>query len=175
MRESSSLTLQANGRLRVLVTDINIAESFDPAATPEPHPQFLAFKAIWDTGATGSVISARVVAALKLQPSGRTPMHTANGETLANTYLVNIRLPNGVAFAAMRVIEAILVGDEDVLIGMDIIGMGDFSITCHDGQTCMSFRIPSLHRIDYVEEHNRTHKPPKNRMKKDRHRMPWQR
>ncbi|MCY7409416.1 MAG: SEC-C domain-containing protein [Chitinophagales bacterium] len=34
---------------------------------------------------------------------------------------------------------------------MDIIAMGDFSITNLDGNTCMSFRMPSLHEIDYVK------------------------
>lgn len=33
---------------------------------------------------------------------------------------------------------------------MDIIGIGDFSITNFNQKTCMSFRIPSLHEIDYV-------------------------
>lgn len=157
MRSSSSLTLQGNGALRVLISDIEIAESFDPAVFP--HPVFKGFKAIWDTGASGSVISSRVVAALNLQPSGRVQMQTANGEAPANTYLVNIKLPNGVGFAAVRVIEAVLVGNEDALIGMDIIGIGDFSITCADGRTCMSFRLPSLKRIDYVEEHRQNYKP----------------
>jgi uncharacterized protein YecA (UPF0149 family) len=42
----------------------------------------------------------------------------------------------------------------DVLIGMDIITLGDFSVTNFQGNTCMSFRVPSLHQIDYVEEAN---------------------
>ena len=39
----------------------------------------------------------------------------------------------------------------DALIGMDIITLGDFSITNHKGVTCMSFRLPSSHEIDYVK------------------------
>ena len=37
---------------------------------------------------------------------------------------------------------------------MDIIGLGDFSITHCDGRTCMSFRLPSQERIDYVPQTN---------------------
>ena len=37
---------------------------------------------------------------------------------------------------------------------MDVITLGDFSITNHKGITCMSFRIPSSHEIDYVKNLN---------------------
>jgi hypothetical protein len=34
---------------------------------------------------------------------------------------------------------------------MDIIGLGDFSITNFEGRMCMSFRFPSKHEIDYCK------------------------
>ncbi len=42
----------------------------------------------------------------------------------------------------------------EALIGMDVITLGDFSITNHNGSTCMSFRVPSGHEIDYVKNLN---------------------
>jgi hypothetical protein len=45
--------------------------------------------------------------------------------------------------------------DFDVIIGMDVICVGDFSITNVAGQTCMSFRTPSCVAIDYVQEATR--------------------
>ena len=39
-----------------------------------------------------------------------------------------------------------------VLIGMDVIGFGDFAITNVNGITKVSFRIPSIAEIDYVME-----------------------
>ena len=42
-----------------------------------------------------------------------------------------------------------------VLIGMDVICLGDFSITNVGGQTWMSFRTPSCVAIDYVVEANK--------------------
>ena len=44
--------------------------------------------------------------------------------------------------------------DIDVLIGMDIIRHGDFSITNTNSATTFSFRIPSVAEIDYVQESN---------------------
>jgi hypothetical protein len=42
-----------------------------------------------------------------------------------------------------------MVADADVLIGMDIIGEGDFAVTHQDGKTTFSFRVPSLKTIDF--------------------------
>ena len=40
-----------------------------------------------------------------------------------------------------------------VLIGMDIITLGDFAITNQNHTTTFSFRMPSLHTIDYQRQH----------------------
>jgi hypothetical protein len=37
----------------------------------------------------------------------------------------------------------------DVLIGMDIISLGDFAISNFDGKTQFSFRIPSQRHVEY--------------------------
>ena len=37
----------------------------------------------------------------------------------------------------------------DVLIGMDIISMGDFAVSNFDGKTQFSFRIPSQEHVEY--------------------------
>ncbi len=107
--------------------------------------------AIWDTGATATVITTNVVRALNLIPTGMTNVNTANGSAIQNTYIVNIGLPNGLMVTDVTVTEAPgLSSGCDVLIGMDIIVLGDFSITNHKGNTCVSFRFPSMHEIDYV-------------------------
>jgi len=40
----------------------------------------------------------------------------------------------------------------DALIGMDILGMGDFSVTHHNGNTTFSFCCPSRKEIDFTAE-----------------------
>lgn len=69
------------------------------------------------------------------------------------TFLVNIVLPNRVAFIVVPVTEAPLTGNEDMLIGMDIITAGDFVITNKNKKTVFSFRTPSNAVIDFVQEH----------------------
>lgn len=93
-------------------------------------------KAIWDTGATATVITDNVVKALGLIPTGMSHVNTANGLRVTDVTVTG---------------ATALSGGCEVLIGMDIITLGDLSITHYKGCTCMSFRIPSMHEIDYTK------------------------
>jgi hypothetical protein len=48
----------------------------------------------------------------------------------------------------IKVIVANLPGC-DILIGMDIIGMGDFAVSNYNGRIVFSFRVPSMAEIDF--------------------------
>ena len=50
----------------------------------------------------------------------------------------------------VQVLRGVLEGC-DLLIGMDIINLGDFAITNKDGVTMLSFIMPSLNHIDFVK------------------------
>ena len=60
----------------------------------------------------------------------------------------------------VRVTEVQLIPDDNVadnkqpqlLIGMDIIDLGDFAVTNADGITAFSFRIPSVEEIDFIPD-----------------------
>lgn len=144
-----SFTTKANGLLRELVSEVFISPAFDPSSPP-PHPPHSKFRAIWDTGATNSVVSPVVVAQCQLQPIGKVVMHTANGTGNCNAYLINIVLPNGVGFVAVRVASSQLSPGSDVLIGMNIISQSDFAVTNKNGETWFTFRAPSIERFDFV-------------------------
>lgn len=112
------------------------------------------FQGLWDTGATNSSITPKVAAALSLVCTGVRRVGHAGGASDMKAYVVNLGLPNRVGVAAVNVTE--FEGrDFDVLIGMDVIGIGDFTVTNHNGDTCFSFRIPSQSRVDYVKEADR--------------------
>ena len=88
---------------------------------PDPEPDRVQFVAIWDTGATGSVITQAVVDACDLAPTGITTVHHVHGSEQAETYLVNIALPQNVIFPGVRVTKGVLAANADILIGMNII------------------------------------------------------
>ena len=98
-------------------------------------------KAIWDTGAYGSVISPQVAEELGLMPVGVKPIQTANGTYEAYAYVVDLMLPNKLVIRGVEVSESDLKVC-DALIGMDIISMGDMKIT-NKPTTKFIFRIPA--------------------------------
>ena len=51
----------------------------------------------------------------------------------------------------MTVTLGVICDGINCLLGMDVIGLGDLSLTNLNGNTCMSFRYPSAHEIDFIE------------------------
>ena len=144
----SAFTTRHSGHVRVLENEIGISEPYDPKSGGE-MPDIHKFNAVWDTGATHSVIALSVIKSLGLTKINEIDNQTANGMRIASVYLVNIYLPNKVAIFGIEVIDGDIHG-ADALIGMDIIGLGDFSITHKSNKTTLSFQIPSSHDIDFV-------------------------
>lgn len=151
---TESFTLKYQGISHMLISDCGICTQYNPETYKIQNPEIKKYKGLWDTGATGTVITKKVVEELGLVPTGFINSYHANGSSIVNTYLVNVTLPNGVMIHTVKVTEGILNGF-DVLIGMDVITKGDFSITNKDGKTVFSFQIPSTHFTDFVEEHER--------------------
>ena len=149
---SSSLTFTGVGIHNVIASQCTVTEAFDPK-TSAPPQSFKLVTAVWDTGATGSVICQEVVDALGLQPTGQTIVHGVNSTDISSTFLINVQLPNTVHFTAITVTLGKFNGFH-MLIGMDIINRGDFVITNKGGITMFSFRCPSMHHVDYVAQHN---------------------
>ena len=150
--QPKSFTSHYKGLASCLNTPCGISAAFNPSLLPNQEaPEVHEYSALWDTGAMGSVISSKIVKELDLKPTGNARVFHANGQSIVNTYAVSISLPAGVTFPVVRVTEGML-GDTDVLIGMDIISKGDFAVTCNDGSTKFSFQIPSTHDIDFVQE-----------------------
>ena len=103
-------------------------------------------KALWDTGATTTMITKNVVDALNLRPVTYATVYHAGGNSTEPCYNTYIHLPNNVLIGPIQVVEGMLEG-VDVLIGMDIIGEGDFFITNNDEHTEFSFTIPSVKKL----------------------------
>lgn len=147
-----AFTTRANGLLRVLAGDVEVFPPFQPLLPNQSPPQRIKCRAIYDTGATHSTISPDLVTALNLPSIGATEVGVGGGKVVAPCYLVNIGLPNHVMFPMVRVTSMALPNGAGALIGMDILSLGDFSVTNHQGKTTFSFCVPSLREIDFVAE-----------------------
>lgn len=156
MSHKRALTLNSNGGLlRALISDVGVSLPFVGDQTIQSNLKIENFKGIWDTGATGTVVTKKVIDILGLKVTGQTEVYTAQGKYTTNTYLVNIYPPMNYVVQWLTVTEGKLPPHADLLIGMDIITTGDFSITHPNGKTKMSFGCPSCESVDYFERYIR--------------------
>lgn len=146
---TSSFTVRARRLRNVLrTTDVGIANS----QALGRQQAVKAYSAIWDTGATNTGVTPRVVSECGLVPIGQTQVVGVHGEQLSNVYLIDVYLPNSVIVREITASEVpgLTSRLDDILIGMDIIGLGDFAVSNYRGKTTFTFRMPSVEEIDFV-------------------------
>ena len=150
-----SLTVRYSGLSGAILTDCDICEDFDPDnLEASSNARYISVKALWDTGCSGVAISQHVVDELGLVGNGWVNVHNA-GETYRSQYYpIAIKLPNNTDVHFLRATLAKTEGF-DILIGMKVISLGDFAISNYEGETYMTFRIPSIKREDFVAENER--------------------
>lgn len=137
------------GMSRTLINDVKVL----PADIQNQEKFNLNWKAIWDTGATNSVITQKIVDELELKPVSMITCIGVDGPYDTFCYYIDLYLPNYVAMKKLLVSQGKLVNG-DMLIGMDVIGRGDFAVSNFNNQTVFSFRIPSKQKTDYVQQIN---------------------
>lgn len=141
----SALSKYYKGVTRDIVTPITITNIFNGKTENT--------QAIWDTGATGSVITKDIASKLGLMPVSKCVVMGVHGKKEVNIYRVRFTLNNKDISVDLLVTECDALTDgKSALIGMDIITRGDFCITNVGGNTTMTFRVPSVNTIDFVSE-----------------------
>jgi predicted aspartyl protease len=100
--------------------------------------------AIWDTGATKTFINRHLSEKLTLTPIEFQPVIGATGSQMAGLVVLAIKLPNGLFIPDKRAFICDLPDSAHILIGMDIIQLGDFHISNAGGKTLFSIVMPSL-------------------------------
>lgn len=131
-----------SGLLQRLGTPCSVSQPYDPANGIPEHTR-IPFDAMWDTGAAKSVITQRVVDACDLKPIRKGFIQGVNGMQKSEAYVVNLYLPSMITVYEIAVVTG-NPGDVwwDILIGLDVISQGEFSIKNVNGNTEWSFSIP---------------------------------
>jgi len=114
-------------------------------------------KALWDTGATVTAIRPETLNQLKspLVNTGSSKKLAGIGGTVieADYTLTNIYLTDNffIEYCPTYVMDFPL--NFDIIIGMDIIGMGDFAVCNIGNTTSFTFAIPPFpDRLDFAEK-----------------------
>jgi hypothetical protein len=100
--------------------------------------------AVWDTGATKTFINRHLSEQLCLVPIEFQPVVGATGSQMAGLVDLAIKLPNDLFIPDKRAFVCDLPDSIHILIGMDIIQLGDFHISNANGKTRFSFVVPPL-------------------------------
>ena len=95
-----AFTTNYEGIVNALYTKCGINRAFNPNIQHNIKPHD--FNAIWDTGATNSVISKNVVDTLGLKSTGKEKVGHVNGVYETEIYGVSIFLPNNVCFLFLK-------------------------------------------------------------------------
>ena len=94
-------------------------------------------EAMWDTGSQFTFLSSRIIEALQLKQTGRMEVSGINGESEADVYIVHVVLPSGDAVINVEALGSEY-ADYDVIIGMDIIMLGEFHFDKVDDHSVFS-------------------------------------
>ena len=84
------------------------------------------YKALWDTGASETLISSKVITELNLEETGSVEVSTINGIINTKRFNCAILLKNHSKSINIQPAEFIYRTEFDVIIGMDIIEYGLF-------------------------------------------------
>lgn len=161
-----AFTTYHSGIVPRIINECMVSIPMPPKEYKFEEDELVKVKALWDTGATGSVILSETVKKLNLKPISKCEVQHAGGTDTQNVYLIHIFLPNHVILPYVRVTESPqTTGDFGAIIGMNIINLGDFAISNFGKKTVCSFRIPSIEKIDFVEQINKASKSKSSKKK----------
>ncbi|MBE3128143.1 MAG: hypothetical protein IMZ60_00480 [Actinobacteria bacterium] len=112
------------------------------------------YSALWDTGASRSLVDKKVVKELDLKPIATTNLKHFSIKKQANIYSVDIIIFNTAGKKEMLVENLKVAEDEylgaDLIIGLDlIVNYFDIAITNKDKIINFSIRCPSMQTIDF--------------------------
>jgi len=148
-----AFTIQHEGKAREIISDAGVSEPFELDTSNRNDPRILNTKALWDTGATGCVVTKSVALALKLKPISVAKVGGLGGYKESNVYLVHLYLADNIVIEHVQVTEIADLGDTfGIIFGMNLINQGDFAISNLNNKTTISVRWPSLETFDFEKD-----------------------
>jgi hypothetical protein len=107
-----------------------------------PNPKDTVTNALWDTGAAISAITPRIQQELELVQIGTKYIRGVTGTSKVPVVLLTLELPNDLLKQNIEVAVCNFSNDVGMIIGMNIITLGDFALLHGNNHTEFSFTIP---------------------------------
>ncbi len=132
-----AFTLSANGRLNAIELELRITG-------PDRSEPAVKAKSLWSTAEPRTRLSQAVIEALGLE--------LQQDEQGVSFCVADVHLPNNIRCAGVQAVAGAepLPGGRDCVVGLDIISLGDLSLSYAGGKTVFSFRAPALGGTDFV-------------------------
>jgi len=111
--------------------------------------------ALWDTGAMMSAITPEVRDKLKAITIYRKTIAAIHTTQDVDVVSITLELPNNVVKKNIEVAVCNMASNAEMIIGMDIISLGDFALSNGNDQTLFSFAVPPFcDKIDFSKKQN---------------------
>jgi len=115
----------------------------------------LSINALWDTGAMMSAITPEIMDKLKAPPVDRKKIAGIHTSQEVDIVSITLELPNSVIKRTFKVAVCNITSNTEMIIGMDIISLGDFALSNGNAQTLFSFAVPPFRdKIDFTKKQN---------------------
>ncbi|GHV49868.1 hypothetical protein AGMMS49579_02550 [Spirochaetia bacterium] len=98
--------------------------------------------ALWDADATISAITPKIQQELGLIPTGSKSVRGVTGTQEVDIVILTLELPNNLLKQNVEVTVCDFSSDIGMIIGMDIITLGDFALLHGNKRTVFSFTTP---------------------------------
>ena len=112
-------------------------------------------EALWDTGASISAITPEIMNKLKVIPVDKKTIAGIHSTQVVDIVYITIQLPNNVIKKNIEVAVCNIPSNVGMILGMDMIFLGDFALSNGNGQTLFSFATPPFkEKIDFSKKQN---------------------
>jgi hypothetical protein len=94
----------------------------------------------------GTCVSTQLAESLDLKLLDPVTLSSFLGEKEVNVCLIDIEFPDGTIIRNIKSMIIEMKSDFDIIIGMNIIRLGNFSLVNDNGNTVMTFSLPSSNK-----------------------------
>jgi len=106
--------------------------------------------ALWDTGAMMSAITPDIRDKLKAPSVDRKTIAGIHSSQEVDIVSIMLELPNNVVKRTFKAAVCNIASSAEMIIGMDIISLGDFALSNGNDQPLFSFAVPPfVNKIDF--------------------------